>query len=202
MRERITLAMRERWIASRRELRDPIGGSDVWRFAVSTLCSPCVVAATVACSPAVTSFAVGTLCSVAVGVGTDGGTRVVVVGLSHTDAFQRSAGGPRVGVGGVGGTLSCGATASRIGAKGLKLRAIARRDSVAVAVAAVNITCSSAGKCCEFARLCRVLVRSETCASSNSAVLEPGILHVVGNHARLSDKRSFRVWEQWVLNVR
>ena len=84
---------------------------------------------------------------------------------------------------------------ARIGAKGLNARAISFKDSTAVAVAAVKGGRSAAGMFAELDSVLSVLVRSDSWARRSSTVLEPGILQVVGNHARLSEIRSALVLE-------
>ena len=136
-------------------------------------------------------------------------TVAVAVGFSAVHGW---AGGPRMCGGGSGrsggatesvaATLCSAGVVSRIGAKGLKTRAISVSDSTAVAVAAANGKRSASGTWTDEDSALSVVVRSVSCARSSSAVLEPGILQVVGNHARLSERRSALVLEVWTRKVR
>ena len=62
-------------------------------------------------------------------------------------------------------------------------------------MAAVKGGRSAAGMVAELDSVLSVLVRSDSWARRSSTVLEPGILQVVGNHARLSEMRSALVLE-------
>lgn len=89
-----------------------------------------------------------------------------------------------------GSCTRCSASGAPSGnATGLNVRAIVVKESTALVVAEMNGCRTSAGMCAESASWRRVLVRSVSWASMSSAGLEPGILKVLGNHARLSETR-------------
>lgn len=153
LRDRMTLATFERWMAIRKELREPWGASGSGLGLAGGLCS-----------------VPDTLCSGA-GCKSCGGMPVGTVAVM-LGAVHCWAGGPRVGGGGCGrsagvaagvaATLCSGGGVARIVAKGLKTRAISVKDSTAEAVAAAKGVRSSTGMCVDDDSVLSVAVRSDS----------------------------------------